>query len=299
MTGAGERLVARERRRWPTGDRYAFSARRRRAPARPARPPAARRPARPVGAVRRRRASRGPTPPGAASPLEGAVIYETHVGTFTPEGTLDAAIERLPTSSTSASTSSSCCRWRPFPGRHGWGYDGVAPYSVHEAYGGPAALQRFVDAAHAHGLGVCLDVVYNHLGPDGNYLGEFGPYFDRRARHSVGPGGQPRRRRTATRCGAGCSTTCGSGCATSTSTGCGSTRSTSCTTTAPLHAARGDGARGRRARRRDRPAAVAGRRVRPQRPRHRHPARRRRGRRRARACTASGPTTCTTRCTSR
>ncbi|WP_348523730.1 alpha-amylase family glycosyl hydrolase [Demequina litorisediminis] len=65
----------------------------------------------------------------------------------------------------------------PFPGRHGWGYDGVSLYAVHEAYGGPEALQRFVDAAHRAGLAVCLDVVYNHLGPDGNYLSKFGPYF--------------------------------------------------------------------------------------------------------------------------
>ena len=64
-----------------------------------------------------------------------------------------------------------------FDGRWNWGYDGVAPYAVHDAYGGPAALQRFVDACHARGLGVCLDVVYNHLGPSGNYLAEFGPYF--------------------------------------------------------------------------------------------------------------------------
>ncbi len=64
-----------------------------------------------------------------------------------------------------------------FPGRWGWGYDGVAPYAVHEPYGGPAALQSFVDSCHTRGLAVCLDVVYNHLGPEGNYLGEFGPYF--------------------------------------------------------------------------------------------------------------------------
>ncbi|GMA85228.1 hypothetical protein GCM10025868_04780 [Angustibacter aerolatus] len=64
-----------------------------------------------------------------------------------------------------------------FPGRWGWGYDGVHPYAVHDPYGGPEALQRFVDAAHGLGLGVCLDVVYNHLGPAGNYLSRFGPYF--------------------------------------------------------------------------------------------------------------------------
>ena len=61
-----------------------------------------------------------------------------------------------------------------FPGEFGWGYDGVHPYAVHEPYGGPAALQRFVDRAHQRGIGVCLDVVYNHLGPSGNYLSRFG-----------------------------------------------------------------------------------------------------------------------------
>ena len=110
-------------------------------------------------------------------PLPGSVIYETHVGTFTPEGTLDAAVERLPHLVDLGVDVVELLPLASFPGAHSWGYDGVAPYSVHEAYGGPAALQRFVDAAHAHGLAVCLDVVYNHLGPDGNYLGEIGPYF--------------------------------------------------------------------------------------------------------------------------
>jgi maltooligosyltrehalose trehalohydrolase len=110
-------------------------------------------------------------------PLEGAVVYETHVGTFTPEGTLDAAVERLPHLVDLGVSVVELLPLASYPGSHGWGYDGVAPYSVHEGYGGPAALQRFVDAAHGHGLAVCLDVVYNHLGPDGNYLGEIGPYF--------------------------------------------------------------------------------------------------------------------------
>ncbi|HLN77588.1 MAG TPA: malto-oligosyltrehalose trehalohydrolase [Nocardioidaceae bacterium] len=109
--------------------------------------------------------------------LEGAVIYELHVGTFTPDGTLDAAAERLDHLVDLGVTIVELMPLAPFPGKHGWGYDGIAPYAVHEVYGGPAALQRFVDAAHARGLGVCLDVVYNHLGPDGNYLGEFGPYM--------------------------------------------------------------------------------------------------------------------------
>jgi maltooligosyltrehalose trehalohydrolase len=109
--------------------------------------------------------------------LDGAVIYETHVGTFTPEGTLDSAVERLPYLVDLGVSVVELLPLASYPGSHGWGYDGVAPYSVHETYGGPAALQRFVDAAHAHGLAVCLDVVHNHLGPDGNYLGEMGPYF--------------------------------------------------------------------------------------------------------------------------
>ena len=111
------------------------------------------------------------------SELAGSVIYETHVGTFTPDGTLDSAIERLPYLVDLGVDVVELLPLGSFPGEHNWGYDGVAPYSVHEAYGGPAALQRFVDAAHGHGLAVCLDVVYNHLGPDGNYLGEIGPYF--------------------------------------------------------------------------------------------------------------------------
>jgi maltooligosyltrehalose trehalohydrolase len=107
----------------------------------------------------------------------GAVIYELHVGAFTAEGTLDAAAAELPRLAAAGIQIVELMPLAPFPGRRGWGYDGVGLYAVHEAYGGPAALQRFVDKAHALGLGVCLDVVHNHLGPDGNYLGQFGPYF--------------------------------------------------------------------------------------------------------------------------
>ena len=107
----------------------------------------------------------------------GAVIYELHVGTFTPEGTFDAAIGRLDHLAELGVDIVELMPVAPFPGQFGWGYDGVALYAVHEPYGGPAGLQRFVDAAHARGMGVCLDVVYNHLGPSGNYLGQFGPYF--------------------------------------------------------------------------------------------------------------------------
>ncbi|WP_149202968.1 malto-oligosyltrehalose trehalohydrolase [Actinotalea subterranea] len=109
--------------------------------------------------------------------VRGRVVYELHVGTFTAEGTLDAAVDRLDHLVELGVDVVELMPVAAFPGVHGWGYDGVALYAVHEPYGGPAALQRFVDAAHARGLAVCLDVVYNHLGPSGNYLGVFGPYF--------------------------------------------------------------------------------------------------------------------------
>lgn len=110
-------------------------------------------------------------------PLAGAIVYELHVGTFTPEGTFDAAAARLGHLVELGVTMVELMPVSPFPGVAGWGYDGVAPFAVHEPYGGPAGLQRFVDAAHRHGLAVALDVVHNHLGPDGNYSGVFGPYF--------------------------------------------------------------------------------------------------------------------------
>ncbi len=109
--------------------------------------------------------------------VRGRVLYELHVGTFTPEGTLDAAAERLDHLVGLGVEMVQLMPVAAFPGRHGWGYDGVALFAVHEPYGGPAALQRFVDACHAKGLAVSLDVVYNHLGPSGNYLAAFGPYF--------------------------------------------------------------------------------------------------------------------------
>ncbi|MFE2042891.1 malto-oligosyltrehalose trehalohydrolase [Streptomyces sp. NPDC059477] len=110
-------------------------------------------------------------------PLPGAVLYELHVGTYTPEGTLDAAAARLEHLVELGVTHVELMPLCPFPGRHGWGYEGVSPWAVHEPYGGPDALKRFVDRAHVLGLGVVLDVVHNHLGPSGNYLPEFGPYF--------------------------------------------------------------------------------------------------------------------------
>jgi malto-oligosyltrehalose trehalohydrolase len=110
-------------------------------------------------------------------PLTGSVLYELHVGTFTPEGTFDAAIERLGHLVDLGVDAVELMPVAAFPGRHGWGYDGVHLWAVHEPYGGPDGLKRFVDACHRRGLAVVLDVVYNHLGPSGNYLGRYGPYF--------------------------------------------------------------------------------------------------------------------------
>ena len=110
----------------------------------------------------------------------GALFYELHLGTFTPQGTLDAAGERLDHLVDLGVDVVELMPVAAFDGRWGWGYDGVDLYAVHQPYGGPEALQRFVDACHRRGVAVCLDVVYNHLGPSGNYLAEFGPYFTRR-----------------------------------------------------------------------------------------------------------------------
>ncbi|PWV55211.1 malto-oligosyltrehalose trehalohydrolase [Nocardiopsis sp. L17-MgMaSL7] len=110
-------------------------------------------------------------------PLAGAVVYELHVGTFTPEGTLTSAIERLDHLAELGVTHVELLPLNAFDGTRGWGYDGVLWSTVHEPYGGPDALKGFVDACHHRGLAVLLDVVYNHLGPSGAYLPRFGPYF--------------------------------------------------------------------------------------------------------------------------
>lgn len=112
-----------------------------------------------------------------ASPLASAVIYELHVGTFTHEGTLDSAIGRLDYLVELGITHVELMPVASFDGIHGWGYDGVALFAVHQPYGGPDALKRFVNAAHNKGLAVLLDVVYNHFGPVGNYTAKFGPYL--------------------------------------------------------------------------------------------------------------------------
>jgi maltooligosyltrehalose trehalohydrolase len=112
--------------------------------------------------------------------LPGAVFYELHVGTFTGEGTLDAVVDRLDHLVHLGVDIVELMPVASFPGVHGWGYDGVHLSAVHEPYGGPDALKRLVAACHDRGLGVALDVVYNHLGPSGNYLSSFGPYFTER-----------------------------------------------------------------------------------------------------------------------
>ncbi len=141
------------------------------------------------------------TGPQHGSGILGAIHYELHVGTFTSQGTLDAAIGRLDHLVGLGVEVVCLMPLAAFPGRWGWGYDGVHLYAVHDAYGGPHALARFVDAAHARGLGVSLDVVYNHLGPVGNYLSRFGPYFTDRhvtpwgaAINLDGPDSEPVRR---------------------------------------------------------------------------------------------------------
>jgi maltooligosyltrehalose trehalohydrolase len=110
-------------------------------------------------------------------PLSEAIIYELHVGTFTPEGTYAAAQMKLPHLCNLGVTHLELMPLATFPGQRGWGYDGVDLFAPFPAYGTPAELAAFVRACHACGLAVLLDVVYNHLGPDGNYLGSYGPYF--------------------------------------------------------------------------------------------------------------------------
>lgn len=111
---------------------------------------------------------------------EDLVFYELHVGTFTPEGTFDAVIPRLRDLKELGITAIELMPVAQFPGTRNWGYDGVLPYAAQNSYGGPHGLHRLVNACHAHGLACFLDVVYNHVGPEGNYLAEFGPYFTQR-----------------------------------------------------------------------------------------------------------------------
>ena len=115
-------------------------------------------------------------------PLSSYILYELHVGTYTPEGTFDAVIPRLDSLVELGITAVELMPVAQFPGKRNWGYDGVFPFAVQESYGGPEGLKRLVDACHLRGLAVVLDVVYNHLGPEGNYLSDFGPYFSDRYR---------------------------------------------------------------------------------------------------------------------
>ncbi len=110
-------------------------------------------------------------------PLAKMLMYELHVGTFTPEGTFDAVIPRLSALRDLGINAIELMPVAQFPGDRNWGYDGVYPYAVQDSYGGPDGLKRLVDAAHREGMAVILDVVYNHLGPEGNYFADFGPYF--------------------------------------------------------------------------------------------------------------------------
>jgi maltooligosyltrehalose trehalohydrolase len=114
--------------------------------------------------------------------LSHAVIYELHVGTFTPGGTFDSAIERLDYLVELGITHVELMPVAAFPGGQGWGYDGASLFAVTDLYGGPDGLKRLVDACHARGLAVLLDVVYNHFGPVGNYSGKFGPYLTEKHR---------------------------------------------------------------------------------------------------------------------
>ncbi|SRX95406.1 Maltooligosyltrehalose trehalohydrolase TreZ [Mycobacterium tuberculosis H37Rv] [Mycobacterium shimoidei] len=113
----------------------------------------------------------------AGRSVDGAVIYELHVGTFTAEGTFHAAAEKLDYLVDLGVDFVELMPVNAFSGTQGWGYDGVLWYAVHEPYGGPDGLVRFVDACHGRGLGVLIDAVFNHLGPSGNYLPRFGPYL--------------------------------------------------------------------------------------------------------------------------
>jgi malto-oligosyltrehalose trehalohydrolase len=119
---------------------------------------------------------------------EEAVIYELHVGTYTPEGTFRALIEKLDHLQSLGITVLQLMPVNDFPGERGWGYDGVLPYAPHGSYGRPEDLKALVDAAHQRGLGIFLDVIYNHFGPDGNYLPSYAPLFTEKHKSPWGQG---------------------------------------------------------------------------------------------------------------
>ncbi|MBI2534195.1 MAG: malto-oligosyltrehalose trehalohydrolase [Deltaproteobacteria bacterium] len=120
-------------------------------------------------------------------PLQSYILYELHVGTLTSEGTFDAIVPHLPELKDLGITAIELMPVAQFPGSRNWGYDGVQPFAVQHSYGGPQGLKRLVNACHKVGLSVVLDVVYNHLGPEGNYLADFGPYFTDRYKTPWGP----------------------------------------------------------------------------------------------------------------
>jgi len=120
-------------------------------------------------------------------PIENYIIYELHVGTFTPEGTFEAVIPHLDELVETGITAIEIMPVAQFPGTRNWGYDGVFPFAVQNSYGGPAGLKKLVNACHERGLAAILDVVYNHIGPEGNYLPQFGPYFTDRYKTPWGP----------------------------------------------------------------------------------------------------------------
>ena len=227
-------------------------------------------------------------------PLAGSVLYECHVGTFTAEGTFDGAIEHLDHLVDLGVNAIELMPVAEFSGRRGWGYDGVDLFAPHHAYGGPDGLKRLVDACHARGLGVVLDVVYNHLGPAGNYLPEFGPYFS--ARHQThwgdavnfdGPGSDEVRRFVID-----------NALMWLRDYHCDGLRLDAVHAIADdsaTHILEAAGRRGRRAGRPRRPPAVPDRRERPERP----PLRPRAGTPAATASTPPGPTSGTTPCTPR
>jgi maltooligosyltrehalose trehalohydrolase len=124
----------------------------------------------------------------SAPPLHEQIIYELHVGTFSPSGTFDGVVGLLDRLVELGITTLELMPVWQFPGERNWGYDGVLPSAVQHSYGGPAGLRRLIDAAHARGLAVILDVVYNHIGPEGNHLGDFGPYFTDGHATPWGPG---------------------------------------------------------------------------------------------------------------
>jgi maltooligosyltrehalose trehalohydrolase len=120
-------------------------------------------------------------------PLKDYVLYELHVGTFTPDGTFSATIPHLDELRDLGITAVELMPVAQYPGDRNWGYDGVYPFAVQNSYGGPDELRRLIDACHGRGLAVVLDVVYNHLGPEGNYLADFGPYFTETYKTPWGP----------------------------------------------------------------------------------------------------------------